>query len=266
MFLRNACAILAIIVLWFILLAHIGYRENNGHEKRKNLVIIHNKPQKDNLLKTIFFKFPLRLGADIANANPNKFRYQGCIIFEGMQGSGKTSSMVKQAREYLKEYPMCRLASNIAIRGQDTQIKNGTDILKTNNDIYGYVICIDEIQQFWNSKNSLNLDASITGFITTMRKQKRVLMGTCQSFYMLSKDIRTQTSELRSVKCILGCFNIVICKRPIFDSSGEIKKMKFKRIYCFVQDEELRNAYDTDEIVKALSKNGLKERKERETA
>ena len=252
-----------VLVLIFILAICRGYRQAGG-DIRNRIKYKGERIKKPNYIKMILWDFPKQIGKDISHRNPNDFRYKGVIVFEGEQGSGKTSSLVKFAKDILKEYPDAVIASNIKVKGQKQGVETARDILKTNNGTSGVCLVVDECQQFYNSKNSLNLDSSVTGAVTTLRKTRRVLLATCQQFYMLSKDIRTQTSLLIQCHCVMGALNICIKKKPIFDSSGEIKKMKFKGFYMFVQDEELRESYDTEEIVKALDKYGLKEKIERE--
>ena len=78
---------------------------------------------------------------------------------------------------------------------------------------------------------------------------------------MISKDIRTQVSELRRCRCFLGVFNIVIRTRPVVDSTGEILKYQFLGFYTFVQTKELRESYDTYKTVSNLVKSGFQEKK-----
>lgn len=257
-YLVSCCSALALLELLFV---HVGFRTAEGKNTEKNETV---KIKKQNYIKMLFYDLPKNIGADMARRNPNEFREHGIIIFEGEQGAGKTSSMVQYALELKKHYPRAKLMSNIAVKGQDKAIQTPMDFINEDNGIYGNIIILDECQQVWNSKNSLNLDSSITGFLTSQRKRRTLILCTAQKFYMLTKDLRCNARELRTVSNIAGNLNCVMCKKPIFDSMGEIKKYKFKKFYMFTQTQELRESYDTRELVKSLSKNGLKVKTERE--
>ena len=57
----------------------------------------------------------------------------------------------------------------------------------------------------------------------------------------------------------LGCFTIVIKRKPVFDSEGNVIDMKYRGMYCFTHTDELRNAYDTYKVIHTLSKEGFKD-------
>ena len=52
----------------------------------------------------------------IVNIKPDFFKYQGLIIYEANQGSGKTSTMVRDALLMKEEYPDSKLMSNFEIK------------------------------------------------------------------------------------------------------------------------------------------------------
>ena len=76
--------------------------------------------------------------------------------------------MVKYAHDLKRQYKDLYICSNMKFTESEKIIQDATEIIKINKGESGACILIDEIQMFWNSKNSLNLDESITGYITTM--------------------------------------------------------------------------------------------------
>ena len=81
---------------------------------------------------------------------------------------------------------------------------------------------------------------------------------------MISKDIRTQCTQVRECYTLFNRLTIVVKKEPIVDNEGEVLKMRFKGIYSFVQTDKLRNSYDTYATIKNLSDSGFYERKVKE--
>lgn len=50
---------------------------------------------------------------------------------------------------------------------------------------------------------------------------------------------------------------MVIKRKPIFDSEGNVIDNKYRGMYCFVHTDELRAAYDTYKVIHTLAKEGL---------
>lgn len=252
---RNIIATAIILCLIFALNMHIAYRKEpkgNRHRNGQNL-------KRKNPIKDFLIELPKQLGKDKARANANEFKEQGLIVFEGRQGSGKTISMVKYATDLKTKYNDLYIAGNLKYKYSEQTLKNSLEMYKIAKGKTGALILLDECQVWYNSKNSKNLDESATQYFTTCRKNKRLILATAQSFYMLSKDLRSQTKLL--VSCFsLGAVTFQLKKEPILDSMGELKKMKFKGIDYFIHTDELRNSYDTSEMIGILTKNGLKER------
>ena len=97
------------------------------------------------------------------------------------------------------------------------------------------------------------------GVITQNRKNRRIILGTSQNFYLLAKAIRSQATEVRRCTTLLGCLTIVRRAEPILDSEGNVAEWKNKGMYFFVHNQKLREAYDTYKVIENLSKSGFKE-------
>jgi hypothetical protein len=85
-------------------------------------------------------------------------------------------------------------------------------------------------------------------------------MGTAQSFYLLSKALRSQCTEVRSCLTLLGVMTFVHRKRAVIDSEGEVKEWKHLGFYFFVHNKELRESYDTWKIIERMKKTGFQEK------
>ena len=219
----------------------------------------HNRIKKHGFFRRIFIDLPKQFVNDLFAKDPEFFKYQGLIIFEGRQGSGKTTSMVEQAMRFQKEYPLAKCTSNLGYTHQDTALTDYRMLINYKNGIKGVIVLMDELQNWFSSNDSKNFPPEMLQVITQNRKNRRVIMGTAQNFYLLSKAIRTQTTEVRRCMTLLGCLTIVRRFEPILDATGDVVEWKKRGMYFFVHTEELRESYDTFKVIERLNKVGFKE-------
>ena len=90
-------------------------------------------------------------------------------------------------------------------------------------------------------------------------KNNRILCCTAQVFTRVNKGLREQVSMVYNPHTFLGCFTVVIKRKPIFDSEGNVIESKYRGMYSFVHTEELRSAYDTYKVIHTLAKEGFKD-------
>lgn len=228
---------------------------------RKKRVHLHYA-KRTNLLKVLFWDFPKRLAADFFNRNPDCFDTYGVHVFCGEQGSGKSIALVHFIKMIKERNPMCRISSNISIDFQDGTITDWKNILQHNNGEFGQVIVLDEIQNWFSSNESKDFPPEMLTEITQQRKQRKIVVGTSQVFTRISKPIREQITLLYKPMTIAGCLTVVRVYKVRLKDDGTVDKMRFMRWYCFVHDDELRNAYDTYEKVSRISLNGFQPRSE----
>ena len=222
----------------------------------------HYKVKEPKLLKKLFIDTPRQFAKDLAERDPEDFRPFGLILYTGNQGGGKTSSMIRDTRNLQTEYPKCKVIGNLDYKFQDDELKDWKQIIDYKNDKKGVIIQIDEIQNWFNSKASKDFPPEMTQVVTTNRKQRRVIMGTAQRFYMIAKDIRTQVTEVRNCTTLFGCLTIVHRQKPIINADGEVEKMKSLGWYCWVHNKKIRESYDTYKVIETLVKTGFVPRNE----
>lgn len=218
--------------------------------------------EKFNPVKLIFWDFPKRFIKDYFDRNPDSFDTYGVHVFAGEQGSGKSIAAAHFIKMIKERNPCCRIASNINLDFQDSVIHDWTDILSTSNGEAGQVIFLDEIQNWFSSNESKNFPPEMLTEITQQRKQRKIVVGTSQVFTRISKPIREQITLLYKPMTIAGCFTIVRVYKVTLNDDGTVKKMKMRRCYAFVHDDELRSCYDTYEKVERLSIKGFQPRSE----
>ena len=236
------------VLLQRILLARRGIKLPKLPRRRKI---------RKSLLKRIFWDAPRQIVIDAANRPPDFFPHQGCIIFTGRQGRGKTVSMVHQALALKRAYRKAKLIDNINIKGQDADLKHWRQLIDYKNGMKGVIVCIDETQNWFSSNQSKDFPPEMLSVITQNRKNRRIIFGTAQSFHLLAKAIRSQATEVRSCNTFFGCMTFVVRREPFLDSEGNVIKMKWRGMYMFVHNKELREAYDTWHVVESLSDSGF---------
>ena len=202
---------------------------------------------------------PKQFISDLFTRPADFFTYQGLIIFEGRQGSGKTISMVQFMRDMQYEYPEAKCTTNLAYTDENEPLKNWTMLVDYKNGFKGVIVAMDELQNWFSSNDSKNFPPEMLSVITQNRKNRRIILGTSQNFYLLAKAIRSQATEVRRCTTLFGCLTIVRRVEPILDSEGNVVEWKKRGMYCFVHDKELRESYNTWKVIENLKNSGFKE-------
>ncbi len=236
--------------IWFIFYTCKGLRLKKGSR-----VFV----KKDGFFKKLFFKLPQRMVLDNFDRNPDFFRYQGLVIFEGRQGSGKTISMIEYARTMQQEYPKSLCTTNLAYTEENEPLLDWRMLLNYKNGIYGVIVCMDELQNWFSSNDSKNFPPDMLTIITQNRKNRRIILGTSQNFYLLAKAIRSQATEVRRCSTFFGALTLVRKFEPILDSEGNVQEYKRRGWYFFVHDKKLRESYDTFKVIERATKVGFQD-------
>ena len=101
---------------WFVLRLAQGKRIKKGS---RNFI------KKDGFFYKVFVKLPKQVVDDFFERDPDFFAYQGCIIFEGRQGAGKSIGMIEFARRMQAEYPLAKCITNIGYTQEDVALRIG---------------------------------------------------------------------------------------------------------------------------------------------
>lgn len=229
------------------------------HKKTKGIVKQKRKIKRikrSSFLRSILFDMWKQYALDIMSSDPEFFKEQGLIIFEGRQGTGKTTGMTEQALLLKKMYPKAITLTNLGMP-DSVELKHWRQLINLTNEKKGIIVCIDELQNWFSSNQSKDFPPEMLGVVTQNRKNRRLILGTSQNFHMLAKGIRTQTTEVRRCMTILGCLTIILKREPILNSEGDVEKWNNRGFYFFVHTEELRNSFDTWKAVQVLEKSGF---------
>lgn len=137
--------LLLIIFALFTLLCSInvviGLAQGKRFKKGNHKIV-----KKPGFFKRIFVDLPHQFVDDMFDRDPEFFKYQGLIIFEGRQGSGKTISMVEFITRMREEYPLAKCITNFGYVGQDKELEHYKMLMSYKNDIQGVIVVMDELQ------------------------------------------------------------------------------------------------------------------------
>ena len=239
------------LMLYFIIYCAKGNRPKTGDYVRV---------KRPDLIKSLFWLFPMQYIKDYFARDPEFFKHQGCIIFTGRQGNGKTIAMVEQAKNWQKEYPKAKTITNLAYEDQDDELDHWNKLIDYKNGIYGVICLIDEMQNWFSSNASKNFPPEMLEVITQNRKNRRVIMGTAQSFNRLAKPIREQATEVRKCWTFFGCITFVQRVYPELNSSGDVISWKHRGFYYFVHTDAIRESYDTYKVIERLREVGFQDK------
>lgn len=133
----------------------------------------------------------------------------GMTVYKGLQGSGKSLSLTKDAFDIKSEFPSCVVFSNMFLSGIDynlfTSVQELIDALQYKNGDDGVLILIDEAQNYFNKKTGVPIE--VMSQLCQNRKNRRCILMTSQIWEDLDVMLRKQ------VKTVVNCrklFNIQI--------------------------------------------------------
>lgn len=196
--------------------------------------------------------------------HPQYFNPDGLIVYTGCQGSGKTLSAVRYVCSIMSRYPCCKLVTNVNIADYPIdnervyRFNNADDLMNFSNGELGVLYFIDEIQLYFSSLDSKNIDPSVLVEISQQRKQRKHIVATSQVFGRLAKPLREQ-------------FNAVVVCRNLFsgiqlnsylrqqdiqtDDDYMHLKGRTDKLEIFVHTSRMYRNYDTYAKIKNLKKN-----------
>jgi len=210
------------------------------------------------LLKRLFKDFPNQFVLDSFNKDPDHFNEFGVHIIAGKQGSGKSITLTYMLMRYQKMYPKLKVKTNYYYEHEHARIGHWKDVLNGTNGIYGEIDVLDEIQNWFNSLQSKDFPIEMLTEITQQRKQTKMIIGTSQVFTRVAKPIREQTYMLYEPNTIFGCITIVRKYEITCDTEGITDNKKFRGMFFFVHNEEIRGAFDTYKKIINLGQEGFK--------
>lgn len=177
------------------------------------------------------------------------FPYSGIWMFTGGQGSGKTLNAVQCVLDIKKEFPFCRIISNIPLDIEGVEEYKGLVSFEENNGIDGIVYFLDEIQVLYSSMQSKGVTDSSLYIWSQNRKNRRVIIGTSQRFSRVAKPIREQVRWVHDMhKVAFNFYSYRMYDGYEFDDDGNYLGEKPPLSFA-MPSIQAYEAYDTRQIV-----------------
>lgn len=219
--------------------------------------------------------------------DPDYFKPNGVQVFFGEQGSGKTITLMHVFRKIAKVYPKAIVVSNIILKDRKQLAFNGDaqkflDII--NNEIdtqneyiyysskeeyatvnkhvrngkYGVILITDEYQNYFSNQDSRNVPPWVIEQAAQNRKQRRVHLVTSQDYDQIAKPTRRRSDV--AFKCrtfslpfsygsIFTVYWAYDSKKMDFNDKGRMYAIKPLRMGFFFHSKELRDSFDTYQVV-----------------
>jgi hypothetical protein len=258
-FLANLIVFLFWVTAPFMFMCFCWYIYWRGFKRMKPIKGEYKKIKHGWKIKRLLWDFPKQLMYDRLNFDPDFFREYGVHMVAGKQGSGKTVTVAYMLRRFQKMYPKLKVKTNFDYKHEDGQINHWKDTLGADNGIYGEILVVDETQNWFNSLQSKDFPIEMMTEITQQRKQRKCIIGTSQVFERVAKPIREQTYMLYQPFTIAGCLTVVFKFEPVIKSdSGNPDKKRFRGIFFFVHNQELRESFDTYHKIEKMVEGGFK--------
>lgn len=192
-----------------------------------------------------------RYRRDFARQHPEFFPLDGITVFSGPQGSGKTLSMVRMARDLMDVFPGLLVCSNVEFNESRYKTRvfpfEGIEsLISLSNGYAGVLYLIDEMHLLFNSLESKEMPLDVFQEISQQRKQRKAIVGTSQKFTRLAKPFREQFKYVVDCHCFLGTFqrNAVLLGEGAVEKDGKLYADCLGH-YHFIHSKELYLAYDT---------------------
>jgi len=208
---------------------------------------------------------------DFILMDKKKFRGYGFWLYCGLGGSGKTLSMVNYLNKQKRKYPKVKIYTNFNYKYADGKINSWEDLINEDNGDDGIIYGFDEIHLTFASQDWANCPSNMLDYISQQRKLHKQIVASSQVFTRVDKKLREQTNfviECQSILMGRWIFNKAFSTDEYLanDEKGDKGARKRKRAWRvnFVAYDQIREAYDTMQLMKQLKKGKSQEQLKKE--
>lgn len=177
----------------------------------------------------------------------NKVSLLWNLCFCGKQGQGKTLSMVNFCYQLHKKYDFVPIRSNFGL--PFAHYFHDFEEIRGYKNPEGSIWLADELGILCNSKTSKDFNSDILEIAAQNRKNHRLIMSTCQQYFQIHKDLRTQAYAIINVKSLFGILTINSFCDPSVDNDGNVKCGLPYKISFFLHTQKLYDLYDSWECI-----------------
>lgn len=176
----------------------------------------------------------------------------GIQSYYGLPGQGKTYAMCRELRRLRKQYgDRIYIMTNFFYDDQDMAFETWEQLLLRYDRTL--IVAWDEVQNEFNSRDFKNFPIQLLTQLTQVRKGHGIrLLTTSQRYHFVDKNFRSLADTVVDCHCVMGCFNTLAYYDPMdyeeLVSTAQVdRKMRIKpkRRECFVQNDDVRNCYDS---------------------
>lgn len=212
------------------------------------------------ILAFLFLKI-VDLVKHIKNKEWKQFNKYGLHIYCGMFGSGKTSSMVRDAYIMCRKYKNLTVMSNMELYNfpKHTKIIPLRDAEQIVNFVGMLLVLLDEMPLVFNARDwkTDGIPSALLSILLQVRKENKIILGTAQRFQHIDSQLREVTDTVRQCSCIAGRWNFIKVYNGLEyqNTIGNTQKLaRILRMYAFVQTDAIRKLFDTREMVTRMKK------------
>ena len=244
--------LLFIMMVFFLIIYYLQGRRTIKRDLKKI--------KEPSFFKKVFWMFPKQWAEDYYNRDPYEFLEHGVHFVAGKQGSGKTLFITWYLDHLTNKYQKAKVITNYNYVYQDGEINTWKDLVFQNNDIYGMVKVIDELQNWFSSNQSKDFPPEMLTEVTQQRKQRSMILATGQVFGRVAKPIREQVHYLYYPYTFFGALTICLKYEPELNESAEVVHNKFRKLFIIPHTAKVRDSFDTYKKIVDLSNAGFNER------
>lgn len=205
------------------------------------------------------------LGKYIQCKGWHDFNYWGLHLFLGRFGGGKTISMVRRAYNICKAHHDVTILTNLTLTGfpDDTKIIKLVNSEQIRDLPDKSIVLIDEIGTIFNSRDFASSKKSVPKpvyqVILQCRHRRIMLLGSVQRWNLLDKQLRDIADS------VTECHSYLMDPFSRYTTCREFDAQQYDKwfanpllpirnigYYAYIQTDELRNKYDTIEMVEGM--------------
>jgi len=227
---------------------------------------------------------PTIYGDLFGKKDPEEFTENGSQIYHGMQGRGKTLSMVYHARKLKKRYPKLLVVANIHLRDLEAvRVNSEAELLaitssdefksqswqlthyiyyqshdallmllrRARNGHFGVHFMIDEIHQYFHSHDSKSMPVWVVQIFSQQRKQYLLVTGTVQVWENVIKALREQIQNLIQCNRVTWIITQTVVDPLEFENEYGERTAPVKKKGFFFMSKDIRESYDTRQLIES---------------
>lgn len=220
------------------------------------------------ILKAILL-LPYLIYKSIKDKKERGIHLYGIYGYFGLPGKGKTIAMCKQLKDYRKQYgDNIYIMTNFCYKDEDFAFKSWKDLLKEYDK--PLVVAWDEVQNEFNSRDFKDFPIELLTLLTQVRKKNGIqILYTAQRWHFVDKNFRSLSFGCYECNTLLGNLTFTrhydpvdydnLCSNSDYDKR---RKIHPKMTVSFLQNEDLRNCYDSYRMLESAKSKEYMDRTE----